>query len=94
ATGATHVLSGHVHCRRSQQASGIEFNVAPSTAFGQFGNHWTTGDPSLGFMKYEVSPSGIKSSFIPLALVSTEPGYGPYGHVAPERRDYTAAWER
>ncbi|MBI2441859.1 MAG: metallophosphoesterase [Lentisphaerae bacterium] len=94
ATGATHVLSGHVHCRHTQLSAGIEFNICPSTAFGQFGDHWPTGDAALGFMKYDVTPTGIKSSFIPLKQVSTKAGYGPGGHVAPEQRDYRLAWEK
>lgn len=94
ATGVTHVLSGHVHCRHAQQACGIEFNIGPSTAFGQFGQHWHSGDPALGFMRYDVSPAGIKSSFVPLESVSATKGYGPYGHVSPQRRDYAASWEK
>ena len=52
------------------------------------------GDPSLGFLKYEVSDQRIESAFVPLAETSTAKGYGPGGHPEPDERDYSIAWEK
>ena len=94
ATGATLVLSGHVHCRRSRCAEGIRFDIAPSTAFAQWGDRWPDGDPTRGFVRYEVSEDGITSTFVPLREISDKKGYGPGGHPPPELRDYSIAWEQ
>jgi len=94
ATGATLVLSGHVHCRKKHVAGGIRFEIGPSTAFGQWGERWRDGDASLGFMRYDVSESGIEGTFVPLERISTAEGYGPGGHPMPGARDYSIAWEK
>ena len=93
AAGATLVLSGHVHCRRRQVAEGIQFDVGPSTAFGQWGNRWPEGDDTLGFVRYVVDEAGIGYEFVSLEQQSSTPGYGPGGHPLPEQRDYSLAWE-
>ncbi len=93
-TGANVVLSGHVHCRKTHIAHGITFDIGPSTAFSQWGDHWPDGDASLGFMKYRVDDTGVTSQFIPLAEKSDAKGYGPGGHPPPEERDYSIAWEK
>ena len=66
-TGATLVLSGHIHCRKRHEAEGIQFHINPSTAFKQWGNHWLDGDDSLGFIEYTVDSQGIRERFVPLA---------------------------
>jgi len=94
ATGATLVLSGHVHCRKTHHADGIRFDIGPSTAFAQWGHRWPDGDATLGFVRYEVSERGIQPTFVPLARKSTATGYGPGGHPKPQVRDYSIAWDR
>ena len=94
ATGADLVLSGHVHCRKLHEAGGIRFQIGPSTAFAQWGDRWPDGDPRLGFLRYEVTDSGIQGSFVPLQRLSQARGYGPGGHPTPEERDYSIAWEK
>ncbi|MBN1344575.1 MAG: metallophosphoesterase [Phycisphaerae bacterium] len=94
ATGATLVLSGHVHCRKQHRADGIDFHINPSTAFSQWPKRWPDGNDSLGFMKYDVTDKGIKETFVPLERKSRKKGYGPGGHPLPEARDYSIAWEK
>ncbi|MHB8997081.1 MAG: metallophosphoesterase family protein [Armatimonadota bacterium] len=93
-SGASLVLSGHVHCRHWSRANGIDFHINPSTAFPQWGNRWPDGDDTLGFVVYEVGESGITSRFVPLAETSRREGYGPGGHPLPHERDYSIAWEQ
>jgi len=93
ATGATIVLSGHVHCRKAHVVDGIRFDIGASTAFHQEAGRWPDGDPTLGFAVYEVSEAGIAHRFVPLARASDAKGYGPGGHPPPEARDYSLAWE-
>lgn len=94
ATGATLVLSGHVHCRKTHHAEGVQFNIGPSTAFAQWANRWPDGDPTLGFIRYIVTDAGIQDEFIPLRRLSKAKGYGPGGHPKPDQRDYSIAWEK
>lgn len=91
ATGAGIAISGHIHCRKHQQADGIRFDKAPSTGFGQWGQRWPDGDTTLGFLCYEVNESGIACRFVPLDRVSTAPENGPSGHVPTDRRLYPSA---
>lgn len=93
-TGATLVISGHIHCRRRVEVDGITFQLAPSTAFPQWGDRWPDGDDSLGFMKFHVGPDSIAPEFVPLKSVSTLAGYGPGGNPPEEGRDYSVAWEK
>ena len=93
ATGADIVISGHVHCRKTHCAKGIRFDIGPSTAFSQWADRWEDGDPTLGFLKYDVTDNGIESVFVSLSKISTKKGYGPGGHPLPEQRDYSLAWE-
>ncbi len=95
ATGATIVISGHIHCRRTVLAEGIRFDYAPSTAFGQWADRWPDGDASLGFLKYVVHDDAIDCEFVPLERVSNNPAsYGVGGHPRPEARDYSEAWDQ
>ena len=94
ATGASIVISGHIHCRRHCEFDGIRFDFAPATCFGQFGERWPDGDTTLGFLRYDVSDSGIARTFVPLETVSTRTDKrGPGGHPPPEIRDYSQASE-
>jgi hypothetical protein len=93
-TGTTHVLAGHVHCRKHFEYEGISFDIGPSTAFPQWGDQWADGDDRLGFLKFEVRLDGLHRYFIPLKHLSNKEGYGPGGHVPPEDRDYSLAWEK
>ena len=88
------VISGHIHCRKVDVVEGITFQKAPATCFSQMDEHWPDGDPTLGFLHYEVSDAGISPIFVPLERVSTAQGYGPGGHPRPELRDYSLAWEK
>lgn len=95
ATGATHVISGHIHCRRTVHACGIRFDYAPATAFGQWGDRWPDGDDSPGFLEYTVAESGIDCRFVPLAECCVGGvRYGLGAHPRPERRDYGEALEQ
>ncbi len=93
-TGTNVVISGHVHCRKTCFCDGIRFDIAPSTAFPQWGKRWKDGDVRLGFLKYDVSDKGINCTFVPLNKVSKTKGYGPSGHPKPEQRNYSIAWEK
>ena len=94
ATGATNVITGHIHCRKVHEYDGIRFDLAPATCVGQLESHWQDGDTTLGFLRYDVSEESIDCNFIPLEKVSTQKGYGPTGHPKPEERDYLLAWEK
>lgn len=94
-SGADRVITGHVHCRKDHYARGIHFDLAPSTAFSQWDDHWVDGDPTLGFYRFDVAAARFEKTFVPLERVSTRTdGYGPGGHPPPEERDYSRAWER
>ena len=86
--GVTHVLSGHIHCRRPPiTIDGITFCFGASTAMPQFGDHWPDGDDTLGFQTFTVTPEAIDFEFHPLTEVSTRTdGWGPGGHPKPEAR--------
>ena len=92
ATGAEIVISGHVHCHKVTVARGIRFEISPSPAFAQFRDRWPDGDPTLGFLRYDVSESGIKATLVPLTKTYQLDGYGPGGHPAAHARDYSLAW--
>lgn len=94
ATGADIVISGHIHCHKVTYAGGIRFEIAPATSFGQWGERWPDGDVSLGFLKYDVSDSGIEAAFVPLLKTHDLEGYGPGNHPSPRARDYSLAWEK
>ncbi len=83
-TAATLVISGHIHCHKVAYAGDIRFEIAPSTAFGQWADRWPDGDARLGFLKYTVAEGGIKSTFVPLARTFDLPGRGPGGHPSAE----------
>lgn len=86
--GVTHVLSGHIHCRRPPLTfDGITYCFGASTAFAQWSDRWPDGDTRLGFQTFTVTPDGIDYAFEPLAQVSTrKDGWGPGGHPKPEAR--------
>ena len=103
ATGTDLVISGHVHCRKVHYADGIRFDVAPSTAFSTCRDGWEDGDPTRGFLRYDVTEQGIASTFVPLERDASHGVYGPLvpvkgygqgGHPSPDKRDYSAAWDR
>jgi 3',5'-cyclic AMP phosphodiesterase CpdA len=93
-TGASLVISGHIHCRRCLEIDGITFQLAPATAFPQWGDRWPDGDDTLGFMEFRVGLESINPEFVPLETVSTLKGYGPGGNPPEEGRDYSVAWEK
>ena len=94
ATGATHIITAHIHCRRMVDLGGMKISFAPSTAFPQWADRWPDGDPTLGFLRGDVGPEGLAIRFIPLRRRSTRKGYGPGGNPGLEGRDYSAAWEQ
>jgi len=94
-TGATIVISGHIHCRRTVFAEGIRFDYAPATAFGQWADRWPDGDATLGFLLYTVHDDRIDCEFVPLEMVSEKKeSYGVGGHPRPDARDYAEAWDQ
>jgi 3',5'-cyclic AMP phosphodiesterase CpdA len=93
ATGTTHVITAHIHCRRHVRHDDIDIHFAPSTAFSQWNNRWPDGDPTLGFLRFEVDEHGIRREFVALDGVSGRKGYGPGGNPGPNERDYGLAWE-
>lgn len=86
--GVTHVLSGHIHCRRPPRTfDGITYCFGPSTAMPQWADRWADGDASLGFQVFTVRPDALDVEFVPLARVSDRTdGWGPAGHPKPEAR--------
>jgi len=78
----------------AREAREIRFEIAPATSFSQFGDRWPDGDPTLGFLRYDVDDRGITSTLVPLARTYDLEGYGPGGHPAPHARDYSLAWQR
>jgi hypothetical protein len=92
ASGVDLVLSGHVHCRKEFRQEGVHLVIGPSTAFSQWGDRWPDGDPTLGFLRCDVTPADIAVTFVPLSHTSSAGGYGPGGHPRPDQRDYSLAW--
>lgn len=88
ASGVTHVLSGHIHCRRPPATiDGITYIKGASTAMKQFGDRWPDGDDALGFQVFTVTPDGIEYEFHPLLRESTRTdGWGPGGHPQGAKR--------
>lgn len=95
ATGTDLVISGHIHCHKAFEVEGIRYEIAPATCFAQWGDRWPDGDPTLGFLRYDVSDGGIASTLVPLRKTVdwSDRAYGPGGHPAPDQRDYSLAWE-
>ncbi len=94
-TGTERVVTGHIHCRKDHLVGGIHFDLAPATSFSQWQDRWPDGDPTLGFLRFDVGEGGLTKSFVPLERASTRTdGYGPGGHPLPEARDYSLAWEK
>lgn len=95
AAGVTIVISGHIHCRKMDAVDGILFVKSPATCMAQFANRWPDGDPTLGFLRFDVAQRGMEHAFVPLERASTAGGgYGSGGHPKPEARDYSLAWEK
>jgi len=95
AAGAEVVISGHIHCYRTETIDGIRFVKAPSPTFSQMTDRWPDGDGTLGFLRFDVTGAGLVETFVPLERVSTATGgYGKGGHPKPEERDYSLAWEK
>jgi calcineurin-like phosphoesterase family protein len=95
AANVTRVVTGHIHCRKDFAAEGICFDLAPSTAFGQWADQWPDGDMSLGLFRYDVNGKNMTKTFIPLEDVSQRTDfYGLGGHPKPEFRDYSIAWKK
>ncbi|RKX35040.1 MAG: hypothetical protein DRP71_05100 [Verrucomicrobia bacterium] len=92
----THVLSGHIHCRRPPiEVDGIVYCKGPSTAFPQFGDHFPDGDDTLGFLVFTVAEDTVTPEFVPLEKVSRRTdARGPGGHPKPEARIYGGHQER
>lgn len=88
ASDVTHVLSGHIHCRRPPfDIDGITYIKGASTAMKQFGDRWPDGDDTLGFQVFTVTPDGIEFEFHPLTRISTHTdGWGPGGHPQGAKR--------
>jgi len=92
-TGATRVITGHIHCRKDHAAAGICFDLAPATSMSQMTQRWPDADGTLGFFEYVVRGPIMEKRFVPLDRVSSrKDGYGPGGHPLPEARDYSLAW--
>jgi hypothetical protein len=92
--GVTDLITAHIHCRRHAVVDGINIHLAPSTAFPQWKNRWPDGDPSLGFLRFQVTTDGVHHEFIPLERLSRKKGYGPGGNPAEDERDYSLALEK
>ncbi|MDH3252515.1 MAG: metallophosphoesterase [Ignavibacteria bacterium] len=94
ATGVTHIITAHIHCRRQIELEGMQLHLAPSTAFPQWEERWPDGDARLGFLHFTVNTSGIECTFVPLRNISKKKGYGPGGNPPLEGRDYSIAPEQ
>lgn len=93
-TGVTHVISGHIHCRRHLVVDGVQIHLAPATAFPQWGDRWSDGDDRLGFLHFAVAEGKLTSRFVPLETISALPGYGPGGNPPVAGRDYSVAQQQ
>jgi hypothetical protein len=93
-TGATDLITAHIHCRRHVEVDGIRIHFAPSTAFPQWGKRWQDGDETLGFLQFVVEAGTVTPRFVALDSVSKRKGYGPGGNPPVEGRDYGAAWDK
>ena len=95
-TNVTHVLSGHIHCRRPPQiVDSIAFYRCAGIAMPQWADRWADGDPTLGYYRFNVTDAGISNTFIPLMQESQATAeYGLGGHPKPHERDYSLAWEK
>lgn len=94
-TGASRVISGHVHCMHESFFGGLHFENAPATCGTQFTDKWPGGKNKVGFFAYHVREDTMEREFIPLDKISRRnDGYGPGGHPLPAERDYSAAWEK
>ena len=91
-TGATDLITAHIHCRRNVEVGGIRIHFAPSTAFPQWGKRWGDGDDTLGFLRFDVDGTTITPQFVALERVSDRKGSG--GNPPIEGRDYDVAWEQ
>ncbi len=95
ATGASRVITGHIHCRKDHVARGIHFDLAPAICGAQWVDRWPDGDGTLGFFEFEVDGGRLTKTFVPLDATSTRTDkYGPGGHPKPETRDYSLAWDQ
>lgn len=92
--GATHVLSGHVHCYRACKFDGIEYIIGPATSFRQWADRWPDGDASLGFLVFEAGETALTHRLVRLTDESNAKGYGPGGHPKAQDRDYSLAWQQ
>lgn len=88
------VISGHIHCYKTDIVDGIRYIKAPATCMSQMTDRWPDGDGTLGFLRFEVTDYAIREELVPLRAVSSKKGYGPGGHPKPEQRDYSLAWEK
>ncbi len=94
AAGASLVITSHAHSRHRLDADGLAIQCSPASAFPQSVQQWPDADPALGFLRCEVSDTGIVPEFVPLDRVSDAEGYGPGGSPSMAERDYSIAWER
>lgn len=94
-TGCDMILTGHIHNQVLREFEGIRFYYGASTnGLGQFGDHWPDSNIHPGFYKFTVTGDRIVGETIGLENVSTRKGYGQGGHIKPEFRDYSLAWEK
>lgn len=94
ASGISVVISGHIHCCKTDALDGIRYIKAPATSMSQLSSRWPDGHGTLGFLRFDVTDDGIREEMIPLQKVSCAKGYGPGGHPKPEQRNYSLAWEK
>ncbi len=97
---AAHVdilFCGHVHTGRPVQiVDGIHvYRTQAAGNTGQLAERWPDSDTRFGFQRCDVTESGINVTFIPGDDQCEEfDSYGPMGHPAIDRRDYSLAREQ
>jgi len=95
--GVEILFCGHVHTGRPvQEVDGIRLYRTPAAGnTAQMDDRWQDAETRFGFHRCDVSDSGIEVTFVPGEDQCEEFGtWGPWGHPAPEERDYSLATEQ
>ena len=90
------LFCGHVHTGRPIQfVDGIRlYRTQPAGNTAQLAERWKDADRRYGFHRCDVTEEAINVSFVPGSDQSEEfDSYGPMGHPAIEKRDYSMARE-
>ena len=91
------LFCGHVHTGRPvQEVDGLRIFRTPAAGnTAQLSERWPDAETRFGFHRCDVTEAGIDVMFVPGNEQCDEFGtFGPWGHPAPEERDYSIATEK